>query len=268
MSDVGERIDGMTTDIGSAVPSLASPIDALKTESSDIDNYPSAPFRLEREMIDPLLRALPMVLPRSSPDLQLHLVSTPSIGSIIPDVLAAFWPHATPVLRMKGVTYIEAVLLSLVQDHGAVSSEQILKHVHLPMESVMRAMARLRSRALVFEDSSGIYSLTPILAAAQPEIIAVEVKLRRWRDALAQAVNYATFANRSYVVLDGTRMTVRLDVLNHFRDCGVGLFLQFGDQLRPVVDADYHQSTGPARFLALRHLSDSVRHWRPASQSS
>jgi|GEM_PF-2830332 len=55
------------------------------------------------------------------------------------------------------------------------------------------------------------------------EVIAIELKLARWRDALAQALSYRLFANRVLVALDRTRAT-SVD-LQAFRSEGVGLVL-------------------------------------------
>ena len=54
---------------------------------------------------------------------------------------------------------------------------------------------------------------------------AVELKLRRWREALDQAINYLKFADRAYVVLDGDQIARDEEMIKAFRAYGVGLLM-------------------------------------------
>jgi hypothetical protein len=68
-------------------------------------------------------------------------------------------------------------------------------------------------------------------------LIAVEAKLLRWRDALAQAAAYRRYADEVYVALPegfGAPAIVSADL---FRAAGVGLLIVSGNRLRQAVAA-------------------------------
>ena len=50
-------------------------------------------------------------------------------------------------------------------------------------------------------DRSGGLKFSKALLRSIGNVVAVEAKLLRWRDALAQAISYLRFANESYVAL-------------------------------------------------------------------
>lgn len=216
------------------------------------------PFRLEREMLGPLRTALPAALElgKTSVNSVLRFVETPSLGSVIPDILMGVW-HSNSTALLKGITYVEAVVLAFIENAKGASLADLLSTVYLTQSSAQRLVDRLIKRAVLQLDDQGRFALSPEYAPSNTELIAVEVKLRRWREALAQAVSYSSFANRAYVVLDGAQFVVRPETLNHFRDCGVGLLLQYGDKLNVAIDADRHEPIGHQRFLALQQLSGS-----------
>ena len=57
----------------------------------------------------------------------------------------------------------------------------------------------------------------------ETEVVAVEAKLSRWKEALGQAVAYQEYADWVVVVMDPEAIPRREDVADSFREAGVGL---------------------------------------------
>lgn len=75
------------------------------------------------------------------------------------------------------------------------------------------------------EQNSKTHTFTKI-RQPQPllsEIVAIEAKLTKWRDALQQARRYQHFAHKSWVVLDALRARTAIQNLELFERSGIGL---------------------------------------------
>jgi len=162
-----------------------------------------------------------------------------TVGTIIPDLIAGVWHGSTPVHPMPRVSYVEAAVLSVVQARGTMTVRDLNEHLNLTESGAHRALTSL-------EHKGAIHHLDDSLVAVENNslcnlrILAFELKMSRWRDALRQAGRYREFAHQSYVVLDATQTRPTLQMLNAFDAAGVGLLLQYGgfsDQAVPAAQA-------------------------------
>jgi hypothetical protein len=212
------------------------------------------PFRLEREMLDPLNRALPTVLgfPSSSHWIALR---EPTIGSVIPDLLIGVAPEVKPVRSRRRCTVLEAHVVALLEGTAPLSTLQIIESLYLTRMGAEYTLGRLHRSGVLVQTEGDHWTIAEAASTAGIEIVAIEAKLRRWRDALAQASAYRTFANRVYAVLDGNQVT-RSDILvESFQDAGVGLLLQYGPLVEPVVQAPrFDPPPSPHRIQAADKL--------------
>jgi len=91
------------------------------------------------------------------------------------------------------------LLLSLQQ--RPLSLQSILKRVRISRASFRKCMSELISAGLAERTETGCYQLKISPVHPVSNIIALEVKLSKWKRALYQAQRYRAFANASYVVL-------------------------------------------------------------------
>jgi len=217
-------------------------------------------FRFEREMLEPLISTLLPLLGFRAPTTsqEVTVVQTPAIGNVIPDLLVGRW-RDTPSGHLAAITFVEASALSFIDSLGSISPSQFSDRFHLTERAADLALQKLATRSFLGVNARGEYYLDQAANPRSCELIAVEVKLSRWRDALDQAVSYLTFADYSYVVLDGARFIARPESMNQFRSAGVGLLLQYGHFLQPVLDGQAHQPTTADRFVALKHLTKAQK---------
>lgn len=210
------------------------------------------PFRLERQMLRPLVRALPTVLGLAQ-GTRLAVLQRPVVGAVIPDLLLGTWCD-TSRRRRFSATHIQTHVLALIEKSGPQSLVEIARALWLNPSIAETAVEDLLRKKAITRDESGHLWLCNGVRSTEVEITAIEAKMKRWRKALEQAISYQTFADRSYVVLDGNQARVTTQMLEMFATSGVGLLLQFGFAVREVIAAPSSAQVTGDRYRALDRL--------------
>lgn len=129
------------------------------------------------------------------------------VGSVVPDFLWIRSPAPLGTDRPREVTVLEAAVIAALLPGRPLRIHTIAEQL---FTSAKRLDPRLRAlvRAGVIEALSGTtYVLRAQATIGRIGVIAVEAKLRRWREALRQAATYRLFANQAYVALpDGVAL--------------------------------------------------------------
>lgn len=211
------------------------------------------PYSVERDMVQTLRAVLPPLFrPRASH--AMGVLVEPTVGSVIPDLLMGIWLRATSVLPLPRLSFVEASVLSVVQQNKTIVQEDLFTRIRLTQSGAIRVMDRLlKTGSVRIEDKIVRYAGTP--KSRDGEVIAFEAKLRRWREALNQAAEYRRFADRSYVVLDGAQVIPDAVMIESHRSEGVGLIVQRGKQVELLLRAKRNRVVTADRIQALRKLS-------------
>lgn len=210
------------------------------------------PFRLESEMLSSIRLCLPSLLALLNHSTATFLWKA-AVGNVVPDLLAGVFDDDF-CARKRPVTNVEAHVLALIEQYGELSEEEVRTRLHLSDSGAFRAFTRLKRSGMVQLEQTGNLVLGENSWLDGVQIAAFEVKLRRWTDALEQAESYLTFADRSYVVLDGAQITITSRVLQRFAETSVGLILQWGDRFEAVCAARRVMSLTPERIVAIQKL--------------
>ena len=168
-------------------------------------------------------------------------------------MLAVQWDEPVTV-ACRSISFVEATVLTAVEVHQRLTLGELRAHLHLTPSGETRALKRLFKTGALTKEGDSI-SLAPEWRSTSAQLTAVEFKLCRWRDALAQALSYLRFANRSYVVLDAHQTQAHSDMVDLFETVGVGLCLLDGDLTTVVVDAATHTLISPDRWYALQYMA-------------
>jgi hypothetical protein len=214
-------------------------------------------FRFEREMVDPLVALLPSVFGLQVGQ-RARLLREQPIGSVIPDLLFGIWSGELP--RYRGLNGISRHILSwLLTRKIANSEEQLRADLFLSQHAADCAVSALERVGAISKRESGEVELCPEFDISDSiRLIAIEMKLKRWREALAQAIEYRKFADEAYVVLDGTQARINNEVRDIFAANGIGLFLQCGGELGREISAEQLAPAASVdRLLAVSKLADS-----------
>lgn len=220
--------------------------------------YPVAmagPFRFEREMTQGLEAELPHALSIPA-DRPYFFLREPHLWGIIPDFLIGYYRTPKGFEARPGVSLIDSFILAELEGSAAVTAEDVATQIFLTTSETEIRLRKLAKRELVRVSPRGSWEIVPRFNSRCLEIVAVEAKVRRWREAFAQALSYLAFANRAYVALAAPITAMDRDVLGLFRSSGVGLLHQSYGQVSIIIPASRHNPTSPARVRAADILTN------------
>jgi len=220
---------------------------------------PETPFRFECDMLNPLIESLPAVF-RARSGQRLRVLREPTIGSVVPDILVGIWSGDLP--RWGSLNSVSRHVLAWLSTQKVASGERQLREELLISEhAAVVAMSALKRVGAIAKKESGEVELRPEFDVSHAvKLIAIEVKLRRWREALDQAIAYREFADEAYVVLDGNQVRLDADMRSAFASNGIGLCLQRGTDVKRRIAAVSGAKPSPSddRLFALGKLADSA----------
>jgi hypothetical protein len=146
------------------------------------------------------------------------------IAGCIPDlVIVRFAEPPSGELWPTRSTFRHAFVVSLLRRYGRLFPETLAAKAFSRLERIQPTVDDLLASGAIAESNSGAVFLSPRWATTCVEVVAVEAKLRRWREALEQAQSYSRFADRTLVAMDQAFAPRDLEEHKEFRRRGVGL---------------------------------------------
>src|SRR5688500_7374177 len=144
-------------------------------------------FSLESQLCSALVNEWPR---RFGAKHTVNILREVRVGTLIPDLVAFHsWAPAKPQVQLPVLTLFESTVVSaLVRRPRRISG--IASQLFTRADRVQAVLDRLVRRGLAKTCARGIYSLARGSIPARTEVIAVEAKLTRWREAVAQARRY------------------------------------------------------------------------------
>jgi hypothetical protein len=118
-----------------------------------------------------------------------------------------------------------------------IPKKRIEEELYLSPTATQRALGQLIRARAVRTLASGELQATAEFPAPAAKLIAIEMKMKRWREALAQGASYLSFADEAYVVLDGNQVTISAEIFKQFELSPVGLIVQHRERVEKLVDA-------------------------------
>ena len=144
-----------------------------------------------------------------------------TVGHSIADLVilrapaAGLWPAAP-------LSIVECAVLSSLRRLGEADLGSIADAVSMRADAVRRILLGRLSTWLLVREGKDVFRTRPSWVA-RSEIIAVEGKLTRWREALDQAATYRRYADRVFVLLPAKSAEVAAEHKDFFVSEGVGL---------------------------------------------
>jgi hypothetical protein len=215
-------------------------------------------FRLERDMFDPLVAAIPSAFPAEN--CATRVVRRAAVGNVIPDLLIGQWE--LDKCKLPALPNVARHVLALLQRSGPLPIEVIEKELYLSEFALAHAIGLLkRAGALSHDPHSGELDASAEFSATRVKLIAIEMKMTRWREALEQAIRYLSFADEAYVVLDGDQVEYTDEMRRAFELAAPGLYFQHGPELRKIIDCAPAPPLASAdRLLAMQKIKNSGPH--------
>jgi hypothetical protein len=193
-------------------------------------------YRFEREMVNPIISHLPLMFEPLKGQRTL-LLREQAVGSVIPDLMFGIWSGDLP--RCSGLNLVSRQILAwLAARKKADSAEHLSEYLFISERATHAAVSTLQRVGAISKRTSGELEIQPEFDFSETiYLVAIEMKLKRWREALLQAIQYRSFANEAYVALDAGQVRVTADVRAMFVSSGVGLFLQNAESVEKIIEA-------------------------------
>src|SRR5258708_19112479 len=140
-------------------------------------------------MFKRLLPLLPTVFELSSGQ-RTRVLRETAIGSVIPDLMIGVWSGDLP--RYSKLNGVSRHILAWLSTEKAVRDEKQLRDtLLLSKHAADFAVSALKRIGAIEKRDSGEIELRPEFDTSHSvRLIAIEIKLKRWRQALAQAIEY------------------------------------------------------------------------------
>jgi len=183
-----------------------------------------AVFQSERELQSHLARTAARLVPDGGAMLVRREMP---VGGCIPDLLLvtvtsspaeSLWPQT--------FSYRHACVLAELRRFTALHRTTLASRLYEEEDRLDDLISDLTRSESVEETTTGSLRLSEGMRSLRVSVMAIEAKLSRWSEALAQAKNYCAFADRTMVALDaGLFDRSHRRALAQFRRAGVGLCL-------------------------------------------
>lgn len=179
-----------------------------------------------------------------------------TVGKNIADVVfyksndVEAWPEAP-------LSATESVILSIVRLRNSARMDTIARHTFLPVDEVEAAVTgRLVAWNLLRVGARGVVQSTWEWVE-QSEVIAIEAKLTKWREALDQAIEYRHYSDRSYVLLPHFCVEIAIRHIHEFKRAGVGILSYNPKAVEKILEAKPSRSHLWHREYALSRLTQN-----------
>ncbi len=219
-------------------------------------------FRLERDLVTVLRSRSVGVLESRSRRATYQIFSERQVGMCIPDLLVVRSKPGEDYIPLR-LSYFDCALIATALKAGSITVADLAASTYSRPEQVGKRIIRLVKLGLMCERSGGVRVRANTLPTGA-YVVAVEVKLTRWRKALRQASDYLRFANEAYVALPASVIGPNATALATCADAGVGVITVDEVDARVVLSAKAHN---PRSAEWVRIVSNFVGLRQPSAAS-
>jgi hypothetical protein len=158
-----------------------------------------------------------------------------NMGRYIPDiVLVLFKEYPVKGIIPRNWTLKHSFVLYYVRKRGPISAKEVSDLCYSDLRSVEKILESMKDSGMVNRREDG-YEAAKELSSWKSDIVAVELKMKRWGRAVRQAERYKEFADSVHVVMPNEGAQNAMDNLMSFREKGVGLSVVHEGRERAVL---------------------------------
>ena len=145
------------------------------------------------------------------------------VGGCIPDLINIHFtqdPNFYSWPKKWSYKHSFAIWLLRSQD---LYLEEIASLFFEPIKKVSPIVDELLRDEIIIKSKDGKLSLSKQIEDIKADVVAVEAKLKKWRQALSQAIRYKDFANIVLVAMDATMIPRTDQAIQAFQNEAIGL---------------------------------------------
>jgi DNA-binding Lrp family transcriptional regulator len=173
---------------------------------------------------------------------------------------------AQPLSKKTRVSYFEAAIVSELLQNGELPLAEVAHRLYSCEPSIDARASKLARLGLI-DYAGDVLRPNGRDLVADVEIVAIEAKLTRWREAVEQATRYLEFANRSYIAMPAESFIAADPILSACAGAGVGALSVAADETVTLLMEARHrepQTTERVRlvssFVGVAHSENTLRH--------
>lgn len=224
------------------------------------ESQPRSDFAFEVDLYAVLSRCLPKLTGLEGRGGVVRSEVQQAVGSVIPDVVLGHVTHGLPIRTGAPITGLAASAVAALLRRGPLRLSTLSEQLFIRPERLERTLSALVRRRVLSVTPGGAFVLEVAAELRAVRLVAVEAKLRRWREALAQASRYRTFATEAYIALPEGLLADRDQVQSEARALGIGIIAVGSSDLREVVPAVASAPrTADFVWLAFKMLADPLK---------
>lgn len=145
------------------------------------------------------------------------------VGSVIPDLvfvrhLSSRDPGAKPIR----LTLFESWIVGELLRAGRLRESTLTRRLFTRVDDIRPVLKRLTRTGLLKETRVGTYAVQTGFSC-RFEVLSIEAKLSRWRNAIEQAKTYLRFSDKSFVALPASIIGKNPAIARTCKEAGVGL---------------------------------------------
>jgi hypothetical protein len=186
---------------------------------TDLQTIVRPRFRLEEDLVEVLQRKLPRELV-SRDEKPTNSYPRLAVGMTIPDLVVT--ARAREKCNLCKLSFFECAVVSQLVRRGALEIKQLERALFARSSNVHRAVSRLENSGLISVRESECRIRKGVFSGAR-NVVSIEAKLNRWKEALDQAKTYRNFSNSAYVALPEEKIRKTPAILAKCVMNGVGL---------------------------------------------
>lgn len=199
-----------------------------------------ADFKNEAHLVKQTLQLLPEFL--KGFELEWSIECEVGVGRAIADVVVLLTAASRDVGVHASLTITESVVLASLRRSGRTRIDLLEKRCGVSGKGLRDgALDRLKEWGVLRTVKGGVVELAQAWFETS-QILALEAKMLKWRDALNQAHIYQRYADKAYVVLPEATAERALKARDEFESLGIGLLSVSTSRLTLLINAE--QSSG------------------------
>jgi predicted transcriptional regulator len=129
-------------------------------------------------------------------------------------------------------------ILHFLNDSGAATAEETVRLLNQSPGKTSRILKDLQSAGLIVRQRERFVPCSVSKVFVAKRIVAIEVKMRAWREALEQAAANLWFASHSYILVPA--LNCLRSICNEAKKLGIGVLVFDGKQTRTVLRPRRH----------------------------
>lgn len=168
------------------------------------------------------------------------------LGQTIPDLVIVRQTGRIAAGRRVRLSAFESWIVGELLTADELRDTVITQRLFTLLPEVRHALKRLERQGLVEQTASGRYALVSDFSTGY-QVLSIEAKLTRWRQALEQAKAYLRFSDQSFVALPASVIAKNKRIVSACRAEGIGLISVTRTGIEVVVKAATREGEIDAR---------------------